>query len=102
MSRYHGENGQREGDVGRGRDGPTLGPGLVGDREIEQRGNDHPTNGSRHRNDGAFRFAQVAGHELTFEFQTGDEEEDGQQTVGRPGGKCQVQMQSGGPDLRVQ
>jgi hypothetical protein len=39
-------------------------------------------------------IAKIPGDELAFEFQSDDEEEDGQQSVGGPSAQTQVQMQA--------
>ena len=40
---------------------------------------------------------EVAGDELALELDAGDEEEDGEQAVGRPGAEREVEVQGGGP-----
>ena len=97
------ENGQREGDVGGGGDRPALRRRCrPRSRRYSNAGDDHPADRGGHRHDGAVRVPQVTGHELAFEFQPGDEEEDRQQPVGGPLREGQVQMQRGGTDLGVQ
>ena len=49
----------------------------------------------------AGRVAQVARDELALELEPGDEEEDGEQAVGRPGAQREVQVQRLGPDAGV-
>ena len=56
-------------------------------------GHDHPADGGRDRQGGTRRVAQIAGDELALEFQSHDEEEDGQQSVGGPLRERQPQMQ---------
>ena len=60
---------------------------------------------SAHRGDDRQRrppdVAEVACDELALELQPGDEEEDREQAVGRPGGQGQVQVQGARPDHEV-
>jgi hypothetical protein len=59
----------------------------------EDRGrDDHPADGGRDRQRGPRGFTQVARHELAFELQADHEEEDGQQTVGRPRRQAELQV----------
>ena len=67
----------------------------------EQRRDGHPADRGHDRQRGPARVAQVAGDELPLELQPGDEEEDRQQAVGRPGAQRQVQVQRARPDREV-
>ena len=97
-----GENGQREGDVGGGGDGPALRAGARrAMAKYTSAGTIMPPTAAAIGTTARFGIAQVAGHELPFEFQPGDEEEDRQQPVGGPGGQGQIQMQCGRADLDV-
>ena len=93
----HGQHGQRERDVGGGRDRPARparrrsAPALNSD--VDQRRDDHAADRGGDRQRGPPRVAQVTGDELAFELQPGDEEEDRQQPVGGPLGQRQVQVQ---------
>ena len=92
-----GQHGQGERDVGCGGDRPAdcRRSGHV-QREVEQRGYRHPADRRRDREQRAARVAQVARHELAFQLESGDEEEDREQPVGGPGAQREVQMQTGG------
>jgi hypothetical protein len=46
-------------------------------------------------------FAQRPNDKFAFELESRHEEEDGQQAVGRPGFKGQVEVECGGPDDEV-
>ena len=99
----HGEDRQGEGDVGGRGDRPAAQrPAAAGrERDVDQRGHDHAADRGGHRQRRPARVAQVAGHELALQLQTGDEEEDGQQPVGRPGAEAQVEVQRLRPDDEV-
>ncbi len=79
-----------------------LGAVEPGDGEVDDRRDDHPADRCRDRDHGALRVPQVTGDELALEFQPGDEEEDGQQPVARPGFDREVEMQGGRADLGVE
>lgn len=90
-----GQHSHREGDVGGGRDGPAADRALAVDGERDEDGGRY-----HHAADGgamgrtAARVAQVAGDELTLEFEPDNEEEDGQQAVRGPAAQAQVQVQA--------
>ncbi len=101
MRADHSENGHGERDIGRGGNGPAEQSAIPG-AEVEQHendcGNDHSADGRGHRQCGACRIAQITGNELAFEFESDDEEEDGQQPVGGPRRQSQIEMQGRRPD----
>ena len=81
------ENCESEGDVGGGGDRPAVQPVRVADRhhdDVTERGRDHATHRGRNGNTGEFEIPEAPGHELVFQFDSDDEEEDRQQPVGRP------------------
>ena len=91
-----GQDGQRERDVRRRGDGPATQCGAARaevDGDEDQCRNDHASDGSDDRDRRSARVAQVAGDELTLQLEAGDEEEDGQQTVGSPRAEGQVEVQ---------
>jgi hypothetical protein len=92
----HREDGEGEGDVGRGGDRPPgqrATPGAQVHRRVEHGRHHHAAHGGGDRESRLARVAEVAGDELALELQAGDEEEDRQQAVGRPGAQRQVQVQ---------
>ena len=99
-----GEHGQGEGDVGRGRDRPAgevPGGGAGVDRDEHQSRQHHAADRGGDGQHGPARITQVAGDELPFELQAGDEEEDRQQPVGGPLGQREIEVQRGRPDADV-
>ena len=89
------EHREGERDVGGRRDRPAVARRAVvpGHREVEQRGHDHAADGGDDRQRRRRRGAQRADHELALELEPGDEEEDGEQAVGRPRLQGQVEVQ---------
>ena len=71
-------------------------PGV--DRGVEQGRHDHPADRRGDRQGRAGGLAQVTGHELALELETGDEEEDRQQAVRGPRRQGQVEVQRRGTD----
>ena len=104
MGADHPEHGEGERDVGGGRDRP-AGQGAVArtgvERDVDQGGDGHPADRGGDRQRRPAGIAQVTGDELAFQLQAGDEEEDREQSVGRPLAHAEVQMQRGGPETRV-
>ncbi len=96
-----GEDGEREGDVGGGRDGPAVRGAVAHDVDeyVDHRGYDHAAQGGDHREGGRSGIAQVARDELALELDAGDEEEDGEESVGRPVLEREVQAEGGGADV---
>jgi hypothetical protein len=91
----HGQDREREGDVGGGRDRP---PGN-GDRarprgepDVDQSRRDHPTDRRSDRKRGAPGFTQVTCDELALEIEA-REEEDREQPIGRPRRQGEVEVQ---------
>ena len=103
MGADHRENREREGDVGCRGNRPTAQIVCIAQVEQckEQGGYGYTRNGGGHRNHGPSRVPQIAGDEFPFEFQSGDEEEDGQQSIGRPLSNGQVQMERLDPECCV-
>jgi hypothetical protein len=98
-----GQDGHGEGDVRRGRDRPApqrLRVAEVHER-VEDGGDRHPSRCRCDGHHGPAELAQVPGHELAFEFQSHEEEEDRQQAVGRPRPEAQLQVPGGVPDPQV-
>jgi len=96
MGRDHRQNCNGERDVGCGRNGPAADCPVAGvprEGDEDECGNHHSTDGGGDGQGGATRIAKVACDEFPFEFQTDDEEEDGQQTVRGPGGEAQIEVQ---------
>ena len=93
----------REGDVGRGRNGPALqavGSGEV-DQRVQQRGDGHARRGGDHGHHRFGRLAQIAGDKLVLQLQPDQEEEHRQQAVGRPRAEAEVQVERLGSDGEV-
>ena len=91
----NGEHRHRERNVGsRGDRPPRERPAVLHqvDDHVDERGHHHAANGRNGGNDGGGRAAQLAHNELALEFEADDEEEDGEQAVGRPGLNGQVQV----------
>jgi hypothetical protein len=63
------------------------------ERDIDQGGHGHASDGGGHGQRSPARIAQVPGHELPIELQLGDEEEDREQAVGGGLAHRQVQVQ---------
>jgi hypothetical protein len=70
-----------------------LGGAAQVETRVHQRGHDHATDGGGYGYGGTAQLTEITGDELTFELQTGDEEEDCEQSVGSPLGERQIQMQ---------
>jgi hypothetical protein len=84
------QDSQGERDVGCDRDRPTLERAVANtgvERNVDQRGHDHPTNGSGDWQCRPSWIAQVAGNELALKFQPRDEEENREQPVSGPLGQ---------------
>ena len=62
------------------------------DQRIDNCRDRHTSDCRRDGHHGFAELAQVSGHELTFELQPHQEEEDRQQTIGCPGPQAQFQM----------
>jgi hypothetical protein len=81
VSRNDGKDGQRERDVGHGRDGPAVQGAVAGvevDQHVDGGGGRNPAEGGEDGQCGAGRVAQVAGDELALELEPDDGEEDRQ------------------------
>lgn len=100
--------GQREHAEGKSdvrRDG--NGPALVhaGRAETDGRRDDRGNQDAAARRDDrehrGFAVREFADHQFTFEFEAGDEEEDGKQSVLRPRAQAEVEMECGRTDLEV-
>lgn len=97
------EDGEREGDVGGGRYGPALGGPAAGggDDEIDERGHGHPADRGDHGQRGGLGFTQLPGHEFPLELDPGDEEEEGEQSVGGPVLDREIEAEGGGAYVEV-
>jgi hypothetical protein len=87
MTADYRQHCQREGDIGGHRHRPTsqrTAARIAIDQHEQQRRQHHPTDCGGHRQRSSSRITQIPGHELSFELQPRDEEEDGQQAVGCP------------------
>jgi hypothetical protein len=96
-----GQHCEGEGDVGRRRDRPAAHRGAVAaEREdgdgIQDRGEGHPCEGGGDGDDRLGAVGKVAADELPFELDSRDEEEEGEQAVGRPLPEGEIQVQGGG------
>ena len=72
---------------------PCGAPGSARDGEVDSGGDDHAADRGDHRQHGLGGPAQLADDELALELEAGDEEEDRQQPVRRPGGQVEVEVQ---------
>ena len=80
-----GDHSQRDRDVGRHRNAPTVAPSSTGiERDIDERGHRHPTERGNHRQRRLARFPELALDELAFDLEAHDEEEHRHQTVVHP------------------
>jgi hypothetical protein len=70
-------------------------------REVEECGHHHAADRGDHRQCRIRRIAQFAGDQLTFELDTGDEEEDRQQPVGSPVLHRQIESDRRDPEVEV-
>ena len=98
---HHGEDGERERDVGGHRDAPAdhgVGVAHRDDRAgVEHRGHDHAADRRDDRDDRLRRLAQRAEDELVLELEARDEEEHREQSVGGPGLQGEVEVQGRRP-----
>ncbi len=97
------EDGEREGDVGGGRHRPAAERAVADlvDGEVDQCRRGHAADRGDHGQDRGLRLAQLTGHELAFELDTRDEEEDGEQPVGGPVLDGQVEAERGGAEVQA-
>ena len=94
---HDSEDGECKGDVRGHRDCPPVGcPRITtNDQEVDGRGHDHAGQGSDDREDRLVQPAEASDHELSFELDTRDEEEDRQETIGCPLLQREVEMEGG-------
>ncbi|CAM5670054.1 hypothetical protein SAVIM40S_01406 [Streptomyces avidinii] len=67
------------------------------DEYVDHRGYGHAADGGDHRKGGRPGIAQITRDELALELDAGDEEEDGEEAVGRPVLEREVQPRDAGP-----
>ena len=67
---------------------------MGGHRNKDQRRRHHSADGGGDGQGGTARVAQITRDELAVEFESDDEEEDGEQPVGGPLAQRQVQMKT--------
>lgn len=81
-----GQYGEREGDVGGGGDRPSVERSVAQDigQDVDDRGNGHAADRRDHGQHRGLRIPQITGHEFALQLDPGDEEEHGEQSVGRP------------------
>ena len=101
-----GEHGEREGDVGRRRDGPAAVGVRVrsqhrDDPEEDQRRHEDPAEGCGHGDRGPRDGLELAHDELALELQPCDEEEDREQAVSGPVPHGELEVSPLETDLRV-
>ena len=76
---------------------PACAVGVAhGDQHEDQRRHDHAAEGGDHGQDGLSRLPEGPDDQLALELEPGDEEEDGQQPVGRPRLEAEVEVQGRG------
>lgn len=94
-----GEHGEREGDVGGGGHGPSAERATAGDidERVHERGNGHPAHRRDHRQHRGLRILQIPRDQLALELDPRDEEEHGEQPVGRPVLDGEIEPEGGGP-----
>jgi hypothetical protein len=98
------EDGQGEGDVRGGGNGPTperFRARAEVDDHVDECGKDHAAHCCRHRDDRFCGLPQFPGHEFALELQPRNEEEHGQEPVGGPVAQAQFEMPGGVADLDV-
>ena len=80
------EDGERERDIGGGGDGPAAQrpAAQAVDQHIYECGRDHSGQRRYDGKRGGPGIAQLTGHQLALDLDAGDEEEDREETVGRP------------------
>src|SRR5690606_36995178 len=91
------EQGDGEGDVGGHRHRPPVPDPRPGDGLDDEVDGDRPRDTEErrdHRHGCGPDVTQRAGDELLLELQTDDEEEDGEQPVGGPGGEAEVEVEA--------
>ena len=97
----HRQHRKREGDIGGDGHRPAVDVLRMACAEVDRNengcGNDHSADGGSDRQRGARGITKVTGDEFTFELQPDHEEEDRQQSVGRPLRDAEPQMQKCGP-----
>ena len=86
-SAHSGENRHRKRNIGCGGDSPTVQSGGAGEvqRRVDNCGHRNAAEGSRNRHNSGGRRLEVTDHEFFLQLQTGEEEENDEQTVCRPG-----------------
>ena len=97
-SAHGGENRHRERNIGCGGDSPAVQCGGAGEvqRRVDNRGHRHATEGSRNRHNSGGRRLEVTNHEFLLQLQAGEEEENDEQTVCRPGSDAHLQVVEAG------
>ena len=97
-STHGGENRHRERNIGCGGDSPAVQCGGAGEvqRRVDNRGHRHATEGSRNRHNSGGRRLEVTNHEFLLQLQAGEEEENDEQTVCRPGSDAHLQVVEAG------
>ena len=105
VGRQHREHRKRERDVGGDRHRPSV--EVFGaacrqiDPDVDGGRHHHSADGGGDRQGGTAWITQISCDELAFEFQADDEEEDRQQSVGRPRRNGQAQMQGFRADRKL-
>ena len=76
-------------------------PPVDVDQRVDERGHGHAAQRGDHGQRGGLGVAQLPGDQLALELDAGDEEEDGEQPVGRPVLDGQVEAERGGAEVEV-
>lgn len=98
-----GEDGEREGDVSGCGDGPAV-DGTVADhirQRVDDRRHGHAAQCGDDRERGRLRVAQFTRDEFALELDSRDEEEDREQSVGRPVRHGQMEAERLRPEMEV-
>ena len=99
-STHGGEHGHRKRNIGCGGDSPAVQCGGAGEVQcrIDNCGHCNTTKGGRNRNNSGGRRLEVTNHEFLLQLQAGEEEENNEQTVCRPGSDAHLQVVEAGDD----
>ena len=99
-STHGGENRHRKRNIGCGGDSPAVqggGAAKVNGR-VDNCGHCHATEGSGNRHNSGGRRLEVTDHEFLLQLQAGEEEENDEQAVRRPGADAHLQVVETGDD----
>ena len=99
-STHGGENRHRERNIGCGGDSPAVQCGGAGEVQcrVDNCGHCNTTESSRNRHNCGGGRLEVTNHEFLLQLQAGEEEENDEQTVCRPGSDAHLQVVEAGDD----